>query len=72
MALDQTVAERVDQILLLSPGCSLDELVDQCSEFTWNQVFSEIDRRTRRGDVILKREGPSLYRLQLLSRRLER
>ncbi|OYT18064.1 MAG: hypothetical protein CCU26_18805 [Nitrospira sp. UW-LDO-01] len=46
--------QTVMDILLRSPGCDLEEIVRQCPGLTWNQVFSEVDRLSRKGDVVLK------------------
>jgi len=34
-----------------------------CSALTWNQVFFELDRMSRLGQVVLKQEGPGHYRV---------
>jgi len=57
----QQVGQRIREMVSASPGCSLDDIVDACREFSWNQIVSEIDQLTRGGVLILKREG-SMYR----------
>lgn len=39
--------------------CDLEELVRSCSSYTWNQVFLEVDRLSRTGELRLmpKRAG---------------
>jgi hypothetical protein len=34
-------------------GCDLDTLAESLPEFTWNQVFLEIDRLSRLGEVVV-------------------
>jgi hypothetical protein len=65
MMLVETVAEQILKTISRAPGCSFDEVVRACPNYTWNQIFYEIDRLTRRGDLILKRDGPGLYSLSL-------
>jgi hypothetical protein len=61
----ETVAEQILKTISGVPGCPFDEVLRACPEYTWNQIFLEIDRLTRRGDLILKRDGPGLYSLYL-------
>lgn len=61
----ESVAEQILQTVSHSPGCLLDEVVHACPDFTWNQIFLEIDRLSRRGEVLLKLEKPGVYRIGL-------
>ncbi len=54
-------AQAVLEIVLHSPGCDLEEIVRECPGLTWNQVFKEIDRLSREGDVILNLQQPGHY-----------
>jgi hypothetical protein len=63
----QSVEQRIQDIVSRSPGCSLDDIIQACPDFSWNQIFGEIDTLTRGGALILKREG-SLYRFSLRGR----
>jgi hypothetical protein len=54
-------SEQIMQVVLRSPGCLLEEIVLECSDLTWNQVFCEIDRMSRGGQVRLTAKGPGLY-----------
>jgi hypothetical protein len=57
-----------DQILAAvsdAPGCRLDDVVRACPDFTWNQVFLEVDRLSRQGALLLKMEGPGVYSVRL-------
>ena len=37
------VKEKIMQVIIRSPGSSLEEIILECPGLTWNQVFSEID-----------------------------
>jgi len=37
--------------------CSLDELYQTLSAYSWNQVFAAVDRLTRNGRLLLRRPG---------------
>jgi hypothetical protein len=44
-----------------SDGCLLEDLARECHDLTWNQIFLELDRLSRRGEVRLMRRGPAEY-----------
>jgi hypothetical protein len=46
-----TLADRILAAVHRAPGCQLDELVLTIPELTWNQVFLEVDRLSRTGQV---------------------
>ncbi len=48
-----SVTEQIAETLQGAASWDLDDLAQVCSPFTWNQVFLEIDRLSRRGDVLL-------------------
>ena len=53
------------KVIIRSPGNQLEEVVLECPDLTWNQVFCELDRMSRGGQVQLQLQlemkGPSLY-----------
>ncbi|MBH0202341.1 MAG: hypothetical protein HP496_08620 [Nitrospira sp.] len=53
--------QAVMDIVLRSQGCDLEEIVHECPGLTWNQVFLEVDRLSREGDVILKLQQRGRY-----------
>jgi hypothetical protein len=55
------VTDKVMQVIIRSPGSSLDEITLECPNLTWNQVFCEIDRLSRTGQVRLTAKGRGLY-----------
>lgn len=42
------------EVIIRSPGCLLEEVVLECPGLTWNQVFTEIERMSRTGLVLLQ------------------
>ena len=55
------ISRRVMKSVIRSPGCDVDALVLKCPDLTWNQVFLELDRLSRAGQIILKQKGHGLY-----------
>jgi len=45
--------------------CTLEELNDRLPYYSWNQVFAEVDRLSREGAVVLRRQDSSGYILSL-------
>jgi hypothetical protein len=39
------------EVIIRSPGSQLEEVVFECPDLTWNQVFCELDRMSRAGQV---------------------
>lgn len=48
------------EVIIRSPGCSLEEIVLECSDLTWNQVFTELDRMSREGHIRFTVKGSGL------------
>lgn len=61
MPLHATPDHQILEIIIRSPGIVLDEVVLQCSNLTWNQVFVAVDRLSRAGTVALIPKGHGLY-----------
>lgn len=51
MASHLPVTDRILGAVKHSHGCDLDTLASHLPELTWNQVFLEIDRLSRKGEV---------------------
>jgi hypothetical protein len=62
---DQTIADRIIEVVSRFPGCLLEELTLACPSLTWNQVFIEVDRLSREGMLILERKDPGIYIIHL-------
>lgn len=40
------------------PGCTLEDIVLECPDLTWNQVFLKLDRLSLQRQVFLTQKGP--------------
>jgi hypothetical protein len=58
---------RIMNVIIRSPESQLEEVVLECPDLTWNQVFCELDRMSRAGQVQLTMKGPGLYAVSHLS-----
>jgi len=56
---------QVLEIIIRSPGTAVDEMVLQCPNLTWNQVFLAIDRLNREGTVTLIPKGWGHYSVDI-------
>jgi hypothetical protein len=55
------VRDQIMEVIIRSPGSSLEEVMLECRGLTWNQVFIELDRMSRTGQVRLDEKRPGLY-----------
>jgi hypothetical protein len=66
-------AHDVDQAIihdLTAHGtCQVEGMVERLAGFTWNQVFSAIDRLSRDGTLALQRPARFGYEISITSRR---
>jgi hypothetical protein len=53
------ITGQIVQMVKHRQACDMEDLVDACTSFTWNQVFLEVDRLSRTGELRLfsKRAG---------------
>ncbi len=65
MEQQSTSSDQIIQAVSDSPGCLLEELVSACPDLTSNQVFFEVDRLSRVGQVQLTQAGAGKYCLRL-------
>lgn len=63
MAHHAAVENQVIDILHRAHACDLDEVVRQCANLTWNQVFFAVDRLSRSGEIRLVPRGRGMYTL---------
>lgn len=56
-----TITGIILQTIRHQPNCDLDVLVRACPQYTWNQVFLEVDRLSRTGEIELSSPGPGQY-----------
>ena len=55
------VRQQIMEVIIRSPGSSIEEVVLECHGLTWSQVFIELDRMSRSGQVRLDAKKPGLY-----------
>lgn len=48
-------------------SCTFDELTERLRYYSWNQVFTAVDRLSRQGIVTLQRSQGSVHTLSLTS-----
>ena len=65
MIQEQMVADRLLETVSRSPGCLLEELVLDCPDLTWNQVFLTVDQLSRTGQLLLAKKGPGVYAVRV-------
>lgn len=59
------IAAQVLESLARNPACEFDRLVADCSEFTWNQLFYEVDRLSQLGQLCLTSVDGGHYFIRL-------
>ena len=57
----QSTYHRVLEIIVRAPGTVLDDIVLECPELSWNQVFMVIDRLSREGVLTMSPKGRGHY-----------
>jgi len=57
MKLELTLTDRILEAVAKAPGCRIEELVYVFPDFTWNQVFYEVNRLSRNGQLRLILHG---------------
>ena len=60
-----TLAYRILDAVHGASGCQLDDLVLSLPGLTWNQVFLEVDRLSRTGQVRVTAMGKGTYAIML-------
>lgn len=55
--LNQGVANQILEIVKAHPGCGLDELTSFLPDFSWSEIYVEVDRMSRSGQLGLTRTG---------------
>lgn len=57
----QKTDHRVLEVIIRSPGTALDDVMLECPDLTWNQVFVVIDRLSREGVLTMNPKGRGQY-----------
>ena len=63
MNLHTSVEDQVIGVLNRTETCDLEEVMRQCTNLTWNQVFLAVDRLSRSGEITLVPMGRGMYAL---------
>jgi uncharacterized protein RhaS with RHS repeats len=59
------VTDRVLGTVQRAHGCDLDTLTNSLSDLSWGQVFLEVDRLSREGQVLVTRDTEGRYMIRL-------
>jgi predicted nucleic acid-binding Zn-ribbon protein len=65
------VTDRILGTIKHTHGCDLDTLAESVPELTWNQVFLEIDRLSRQGEILVTCTTGGRYKIQLPAHKKE-
>lgn len=57
---------RVLEMIVRSPGTVIDDIVLECPDLTWNQVFVVFDRLSRERVLTMSLEGRGQYAITFL------
>jgi len=68
MAQQKPITERVLESLQSSPECDFEALVARYPEFTWNELFLEVARLSRAGQLIITR-GVGIFTIKQVAGR---
>ena len=61
MTVPSATTTAILNLIARSSGCNLEDIVFNCRGLTWNQVFLEVDRLSRNGQVCLIQHRPGDY-----------
>ncbi len=61
----QDLSRRILSILADQRGLLMEQLLEQCPDSTWSQVFLEVDRMSRTGEIRLTISAPGEYRVDI-------
>ncbi|HSC55802.1 MAG TPA: hypothetical protein VLC51_01290 [Nitrospira sp.] len=58
-SMQSEITGKIVQLVKHRQACDMEDLLEACSAYTWNQVFLEVDRLSRTGELRLfsKRAG---------------
>ncbi|HMS85552.1 MAG TPA: hypothetical protein PKD12_18070 [Nitrospira sp.] len=55
MSLQTPITERILESLRSTPECAFEDLVTRYPEFSWNELYIEVSRLSRNGQVVITR-----------------
>jgi hypothetical protein len=59
------ITNEIFQMVKRRQACDMEDLVKACSAYTWNQVFLEVDRMSRTGELRLLSKQAGVYTVTL-------
>jgi len=59
------VCQRILVVLRRKKQCDLDDLIQLCPSYSWTEVFLEVDRMSRSGELCLLRRKAGDYTVSL-------
>jgi len=66
MARKLTLCDWILAVLQSTPTCELEQLVNACPDYTWNEVLLEVDTLSRSGEVRIEHPSRLEYTLTLI------
>ncbi|BFU94897.1 MAG: protein of unknown function [Nitrospira sp.] len=63
--LKSDITDRILETVKRTQVCEMEDLVRACSSYTWNQVFLEVDRLSRTGELRLLPKQGGVYAVTL-------
>jgi len=59
------ITGKIFQMVKRRQACDMEDLLEACSSYTWNQVFLEVDRLSRTGELRLFSKSAGKYTVTL-------
>ena len=59
------ITGQIVQMVKHRQACDMEDLLEACSSYTWNQVFLEVDRLSRTGELRLFAKRAGVYTVTL-------
>jgi hypothetical protein len=59
------IAGQIVQMVKHRQACDMEDLLEACPSYTWNQVFLEVDRLSRTGELCLFSKQAGKYTVTL-------
>jgi hypothetical protein len=59
------ITGKIVQLVKRRQACDMEDLLEACSTYTWNQVFLEVDRLSRTGELRLLSNRAGVYTVTL-------
>lgn len=57
------ICRQISRVVFATPNCDIDDIAFSCSDLTWNQIFMELDRMSRTGEIMMRQDRPGHYRI---------